>query len=166
VRSCISCAYSCTNPTSEPRVDGHGPATIQGVTSYKAERTEPESTSPRLEELKSKKERAQNTSKRAKKATEAIDAYMAQLDASNLDISKLGEAMDVYDTTGEKWGGKTLGIEKEIEVLDEQISKELEALENKVLNKKLRGVIVLDLYSDEGGDVSVNVIYGMYPCSV
>ena len=143
------------------RVEGHGPAVIQGVVSYKAEMAEPDSSSPRLDDLENKKEQAEKALKRARKATGAIDAYMAGLDASKLDISKLGEAMDVYDETGEKWGGKALDLEKEIEALDKEISKEREGLGSKVLNKKLRGVVVLDLFSDQGGDVSVDLIYGV-----
>ena len=123
---------------------------------------EPDRSSPRLDDLEKKKEQAQNALKRARKATGAIDAYMTGLDASKLDISKLGEAMDVYDEAGEKWGGKALNLEKEIEALDKEISKEREGLGNKIINKKLRGVVIIDLFSDQGGDMSINLIYGVY----
>jgi len=144
------------------RVEGHGAATIQGVISYKAEMAEPDSSSPHLSDLENKKEQAQCALKRARKVTGAIDAYMAGLDASKLDISKLGDAMDVYDEAGEKWGSKALNLEKEIEALDKEISKEREGLGNQIVNKKLRGVVILDLFADQGGDVSINLIYGVY----
>ncbi|KAF8961396.1 hypothetical protein BDZ97DRAFT_1759956 [Flammula alnicola] len=92
------------------RVEGRGPATILGVSSSTMERGKPQQTSPRLDELNAKKAKVKNALSRCKKARKALDNYIGKIDIQHLDVSKLGEAMDVYDTTEEKWDDKIVVI--------------------------------------------------------
>ncbi|KAF8874253.1 hypothetical protein CPB84DRAFT_1853669 [Gymnopilus junonius] len=66
------------------RVEGRGAALIQG-------------------ELKIKEAKAKHALERCKKAIGSIDQYMGNISVEHLDISKLGKAMDIYDTTEDKW---------------------------------------------------------------
>jgi hypothetical protein len=115
-----------------------------------------------LDELDGKKVIAKNTLERCKKALKAIDAYVDKLDVEHLDISKLGEAMDIYDSTEEKWEKKIILIEKEIASLDMQISDEELRLEKKIGNKKLRTQVVVGLYAESAAELEITLIYGAF----
>ena len=121
---------------------------------------ERDDASPLLDELEDKKLRAKNTLERCKKALKAIDTYVDKLDVENLDISKLGEAMNIYDSTGEKWEERIILVKKEIASLDEKIDEEKLRLEKKIGNKKLRTQVVVGLYTESAGEVEITVIYG------
>ena len=142
------------------RVEAIGPAIIQGVTASKVDLQEPENTSPLLEELKDKRLRAVNTVERYKKTLKAIDTYIDKLNVEHLDISALGKAMDIYNTTEEGWENKITLVEKEIVSLDKKIEEEKLRLEKQVGNKRLRTQIVVGLYAETAGEVEIIVIYG------
>ena len=133
---------------------------IQGVTASKVDMQEPDDTSPLLEELEDKKLRAVNTLERCKKTLKAIDTYIEKLDVEHLDISGLGEAMETYDSTEEKWEDKIILIKKEIISLDKKIKEEGLRLEKQVGNKKLRTQVMVGLYAESAGEVEITVIYG------
>lgn len=122
---------------------------------------EPKETSPLLEELNAKKERANNALQRCRKALQAVDKYMGNISIEHLDVSKLGEAMDIYDTTEEKWDDKILEIQKELEGIKASINQETDRLENTVENKKLRTNVVVGLIADSPAELEITLIYGM-----
>ncbi|PPQ85972.1 hypothetical protein CVT25_001670 [Psilocybe cyanescens] len=142
-------------------VEGRGAAIIQGVTAFKAEMEEPKETSPLLEELNAKKERANNALQRCRKALQAVDKYMGNISIEHLDVSKLGEAMDIYDTTEEKWDDKILEIQKELEGIKASINQETDRLENTVENKKLRTNVVVGLIADSPAELEITLIYAV-----
>ncbi|KIM43920.1 hypothetical protein M413DRAFT_25436 [Hebeloma cylindrosporum] len=143
------------------RVESIGPAIIQGVTASKVDIQEREDTSPLLDELEDKKLKTENTLERCRKALKAIDTYVGKLDVEHLEISKLGEAMDVYDSTGEEWEDKIILVKKEIVSLNKKIKAEELRLEGKVGNKKLRTQVVVGLYAESAGEVEITVIYAV-----
>jgi predicted nucleic acid-binding Zn-ribbon protein len=121
---------------------------------------EPDDASPLLDELKDKKLRAMNTIERCKKALKAIDTYIDKLVVEHLDISKLGEAMDIYDSTEEGWEDKIILLNKEIVSLDKKIEEEESRLRKQVGSKKLRTQVMVGLYAELAGEVEITVIYG------
>lgn len=121
----------------------------------------PDSSSPLLKELDNKKEKMNNVLKRCRKALEAIDKYMNNISIESLDISKLGEAMDIYDTTEQKWDERIIDIKKEMENIDSQIIQETERLEKLVENKKLRTNVAMGLFTESPAEVEIILIYGM-----
>lgn len=143
------------------RVEGRGAAIIQGVTAFKAEMQEPETTSPLLKDLNERKERAKNALERSRRALQAIDKYMGNISIEHLDISKLGESMEIYDNTEEKWEDKILQLQSEIETLGTQINQEEERLESAGEHKKLRTKVVMGLVVDSPADLEIILIYGM-----
>jgi DNA repair exonuclease SbcCD ATPase subunit len=124
---------------------------------------EPDDTSPLLDELKDKKLRAMNTLERCKKALKAIDTYIDKLVVEHLDISRLGEAMDIYDSTEEGWEDKIILLNKEIVSLDKKIEEEESRLRKQVGSKKLRTQVMVGLYAELAGEVEITVIYGAFP---
>ena len=59
-----------------------------------------------LDELSQREGKATNALARCKKVVKSIEDYMGRLDVEHLGISKLGEAINVYDTTQGKWDDK------------------------------------------------------------
>ncbi|KAH9475079.1 Protein F37C4.5 [Psilocybe cubensis] len=143
------------------RVEGRGSAIIQGVTSFKAEMKDPDTSSPLLEELNVKKERAKNALERCNRALQAINKYMGNISIEHLDISKLGEAMEIYDTTEEKWDDKIIQLKREFETLETQITEESDRLEKSGENKKLRTKVVMGLVANHPADLEIIVIYAV-----
>ena len=143
-----------------PRVEATGPAIIQGVTASKVDMQEPDDTSPLLEELEDKRLKAVNTIERCKKTLKAIDTYIDKLEVEHLDISGLGEAMDIYNSTEERWEDKIILVKKEIVLLDKKIEEEKLRLQKQVGSKKLRTQVVVGLYAELAGEVEITVIYG------
>jgi len=144
-----------------PRVEVIGPAIIQGVTPSKVDMKQPDDTSPLLEELEDKRLRAENTIERCKKTLKAIDTYIDKLNVEHLDISELGNAMDIYDSTEEGWENKITLVEKEIVLLDKKIEEEKLRLQKQVGDKRLRTQVVVGLYAESAGEVEITVIYGV-----
>ncbi|KAF8900862.1 hypothetical protein CPB84DRAFT_1815328 [Gymnopilus junonius] len=156
----ISCLPNVVDHDSI-RVEGKGPAIIQGVTASKVDMQQPDRTSPLMEELRDKKDKVQNALDRCKKAINVIDSYMDNISIEHLDVSKLGEAMDVYDTTEEKWDGKVHDLEKELKLVNDQIVNETKRLESVVGNRKLRTQVIIDLVAMEAAELGINLIYAV-----
>ncbi|KAF8881696.1 hypothetical protein CPB84DRAFT_237037 [Gymnopilus junonius] len=143
------------------RVEGRGAALIQGVTAFKDKVRTPDETSPLLKELKIKEAKAKHALERCKKAIGSIDQYMGNISVEHLDISKLGEAMDIYDTTEDKWDSKMFDLEEELEAIEKQIEVERKRLGASVGNKKLRTVVAIDLYAADPAELKVNLLYAV-----
>lgn len=141
-------------------MEGRGAALIQGVTAFKDKVQTPDESSPLLEELKVKKGKAEHGIERCKKAISAIDNYMGNISVEHLDVSKLGEAMDIYDTTEDKWDSKIFELEEELRLTEKQIDEEAKRLKANVGNKKLRTNVIIDLYATDPAELKVNLLYG------
>ncbi|PPQ67434.1 hypothetical protein CVT26_007228 [Gymnopilus dilepis] len=143
------------------RVEGRGAAVIQGVTAFKQGLQAPDETSPLLDELKVKKAKVGHAIERCKKAIGAVDAYMGNISVEHLDISKLGEAMDIYDTTEEKWDSKVLELEEELRAIEGQIEAEKKRLKESGGNRQLRTVVasaaVSQAHWEAGYDLRVDL---------
>ena len=142
------------------RVEGKGPATIHGVTSSKLEMEEFPDTSPAMYQLSQNEEKTANALARGKKVAQSIDKYMEKLDVEHLDISKLGEAMDIYDATQEKWDDKILQLVQKIEDIKTEKEAELDRLTDQGINKKLRTQAVIGLFAERDAEIELFLIYG------
>lgn len=150
------------------RIEGRGNALIQGVSASKIPLSWfPETSSALLEELKNKKAIASSALERYKKATSAIGKYMDTLTVEHLDISKLGQAMDVYDATEGKWEEKTRAVEAELAKLELEMIEEERKLEfgEEKGKRKLRTKVEIGLFraDEDEGDVEIVLVYGAFP---
>ncbi|KAF8813462.1 hypothetical protein BYT27DRAFT_7158363 [Phlegmacium glaucopus] len=143
------------------RVEGKGPAIIHGVTSSKVKMAELPDSSPLLDELYAKEDKAANALARCKKAVESIEGYVGKLNVEHLDISKLGEAMDVYDITREKWDDKILRLVQEIEDIRAQKEAERVRLGDSGIDNKLRTQAVIGLYAEQAAEIDIYLIYAV-----
>ena len=91
---------------------------------------------------------------------------MEKLDVEHLDISKLGEAMDVYDATQEKWDDKTLQLIQKIKDIEKETEAELDLLKDQGINKKLRSQAVIELFAERDAEIELFLIYGNYSFSL
>ena len=119
-------------------------------------------TSPLLDELSQKEEKAENALARCRKAVGSIEEYMGKLAVEHLDISKLGEAMDVYDTTQQKWDDKILQFLQEIKDIQDTKAAEMKRLADRGINKKLRTQAVIGLFAERAAEIELALIYGNY----
>ena len=119
-------------------------------------------TSPLLDELSQKEEKAKNALARCRKAVGSIEEYMGKLAVEHLDISKLGEAMDVYDTTQQKWDDKILQFLQEIKDIQDTKAAEMKRLADRGINKKLRTQAVIGLFAERAAEIELALIYGNY----
>ena len=142
------------------RVEGKGPATIHGVTSSKLEMKRDPQISPLMDELFQKEVKAANALARCKKVVQSIEEYMGKLDVEHLDILKLGEAIDVYDITQEKWDDKIFRLEHEIKDIQDKKEDELERLRDQGINKKLRTQAVIGLFAERAAEMEIFLTYG------
>jgi uncharacterized protein YukE len=119
-------------------------------------------TSPVMNQLSQNEEKAANALARCKKVAQSIDKYMEKLDVEHLDISKLGEAMDVYDATQEKWDDKILQLIQKIEDIKTEKEAESDRLTDQGINKKLRTQAVIELFAERDAEIELFLIYGNY----
>ncbi|KAF8150953.1 hypothetical protein B0H34DRAFT_665975 [Crassisporium funariophilum] len=141
------------------RVEGRGAVTIHGVASSKLEMEDAPTTSIALSEISEKELKAESALERCKKASKSIQDYMSKLDVQYLDITKLGDAMDIYDNTQEKWDEKIIKIESALDAMKEARRVEEEKLANKGVNKKLRTQAVIGLFAEQEAEVEMILIY-------
>ena len=119
-------------------------------------------TSPVLYQLSQNEEKAANALARCKKVAQSIDKYMEKLDAEHLGISKLEEAMDVYNATQEKWDDKILQLLQNIEDIKKEKEAELNRVRDQGIDKKLRTQAVIGLFAERDAEIELFLIYGNY----
>lgn len=113
-----------------------------------------------MDDLEDKRSLIKTALDRAEKARKIIDNYMDQITVEHLDVSKLGEAMDVYDCTDEKWEIRVRELKKELNTLDEQIKAEADRLVANDIPVTLRTKVVIDFYAEHQNDLEIVLIYG------
>ncbi|KAF4622102.1 hypothetical protein D9613_009536 [Agrocybe pediades] len=146
------------------RVQGRGPVIIKGVSAFKAGRsaaTEGKFSSDLLDTLTDKRQRIVNAKERAEKARLVIGRYMDGITIEHLDISKLGEATDVYDETDGKWEEKIWSLEDQLRDVDRNIREEKDKLSQGEIPVKLRTRVVLDLHAAVETELDIVLIYAV-----
>ncbi|KAF9557522.1 hypothetical protein CPC08DRAFT_710326 [Agrocybe pediades] len=145
------------------RVEGRGSAIIKGVSAFKAERKDEDEdlSSEVLDKLNEQRQRIASSKGRAEKARKVIGSYVGSIAVEHLDISKLGEAVDVYYSTDEKWDNKIRELEEEIKSLDQRIKAESDEISKPEIPVKLRTKVVIDVYADAENDLDIILVYAV-----
>lgn len=87
---------------------------------------------------------------------------MKNITVEHLDVAKLGEAMEVYDTTYAKWETKVLALDDQLRVLEEEVKNEGKKVKTGDIPIKLRTKVVIDLFAEAESEMDIILIYGKY----
>lgn len=80
----------------------------------------------------------------------------------HLDISKLGEVVDTYDTMEEKWDDRLAQLELELDAISEEIRDEKNHLQAKASsNLNMRTRVAIQLVAT-AGEVEIDISYGTF----
>jgi len=142
-------------------VEGRGGAVIQGVTAFKDSNIDAaRPMSVHLVEFTRERSRLRNEKERAANARDVVDSYMKNITVEHLDVTKLGETMEVYDTTYAKWENKVLMLDEQLRLLGEKIKTEEDRLKIGDIPIKLKTKVVIDLYAEVENELEIFLIYG------
>ncbi|KAJ7268023.1 hypothetical protein C8J57DRAFT_1450382 [Mycena rebaudengoi] len=125
------------------RVEGRGAATIHDVTVSSAKGVHIPTTSPELTVLLRKKAKISSALARCEKSLASLEQYLGSLTVQHLEVSKLENVMDNYDSTGGKLDDK----KAEIAVPHE--------------NDKLRVKAAINVFAQAAGNVEIALIYAV-----
>ncbi|KAJ7149203.1 hypothetical protein C8R43DRAFT_925110 [Mycena crocata] len=143
------------------RVEGRGAATIHDVTVSMAKGEHVASTSPKLRELLDKREKKSNALTRCEKALAALQQYLGSLTVQHLEVSKLENVLENYESTGERLDAKKAELTEELRLLDADISAERAAIAVPHENDKLRTKAAIGVFAQKEGNVEIALIYAV-----
>jgi len=150
----------CThNADTVTRVRCTGNATITDVSTALLSRKSTGS-SPRLAELNLKLSNLTHSLDRVQTARSSINGFVQSIDIERLDISKLGDAMDVYEAAEEKWDVKLVELELEIDMLKEQIAEEEDTLREEKKSENLaRTEVTVNIHATSAQKIELEIMY-------
>jgi hypothetical protein len=144
----------------ERRVEGRGAATIHDVTVSIAKKEYTPTSSPKLTELSNKREKTKNALVRCEKALRSLEQYVNALTVKHLEVSKLADALESYDSTGERLDAKKSQLTEELRLIDAEITVERAQLTVPHEDNKLRTTTAIGVFAQEAGNVEIALIYG------
>jgi predicted nuclease with TOPRIM domain len=142
------------------RVEGRGAATIHDVTVSMARGQHTPTSSPKLTELLKKREKTANALKRCEKSLASLQQYLDSLTVEHLEVSKLADVLESYDSTGERLDAKKSELSEELRLIDVEIEEERVDLAAPQDNDKLRTKAAIGVFAQTAGNVEIALIYG------
>jgi len=157
--STYQCFISC-------RVEGRGAATIHDVTISTIAPPPIPTSSPLLVELLSKQKRVEKSLARTLKSLSSLETYLSSLKAEHLQVTKLQEVVEQYDSTAGDLDEKVTELEKELKETEEAIKEERKRLAGPTGNEKLNLKATIGVFADSEGEIKIALIYGTWyePC--
>ncbi|TFK38940.1 hypothetical protein BDQ12DRAFT_745564 [Crucibulum laeve] len=147
------------------RVEGQGSATIHDVSLSSTARPLESKSSPELAELEAKKEHLQRTFRRVKKSMEALEKYLDTLTVEHVEVGQAGKVVADYNETAEGLDMKTLGLQKELKLVDEEIFAEKKKLVQSTEATKLSMKAEIGIFAHQHGEVTIRLIYAVNSAS-
>ena len=144
------------------RVEGRGAATIHDVTISTITPPPIPTTSPLLVELLSKQKRAEKALARTVKSLSSLEVYISSVRAEHLDVTKLREVVEEYDSTAGDLDEKITALEKELKETEKAIKEERKRLAGPTGNEKLNLKATIGVFADKEGEVNIALIYGTW----
>ncbi|KAF7367401.1 hypothetical protein MSAN_00802700 [Mycena sanguinolenta] len=147
--------------TESLRVEGRGAATIHDVTVSMAKGEHIPTSSPKLSELLSQREKTANALARCEKALTSLEQYLGSLTVQHLEVSHLDKVLEQYDSTGGRLDVKKTELTEELRRLDAEISDERVLIAVPHENSKLRMQAAIGVFADSEGAVEIALIYAV-----
>ena len=142
------------------RVEGRGAATIHDVTLSTITPPPIPTSSPLLVELLSKEKRVEKALGRTIKSLLSLETYLSSLKAEHLQVTKLQEVVEQYDSTAGNLDEKVTELEKELKETQEAIKEERKRLAGPTGNEKLNLKATIGVFADSEGEIKIALIYG------
>ncbi|KAJ7456145.1 hypothetical protein FB451DRAFT_1143590 [Mycena latifolia] len=143
------------------RVEGRGAATIHDVTVSKAPEEHAPTSSSELAALFSKREKIANALARCDKSIASLEGYLKSLTVEHLEVSKLDNVMETYDSTGGKLDAKKSDLKEQLRLIDANIALERARIQAPHENERLRMKAVIGVFAETAGDVEIALIYAV-----
>ncbi|KAJ7037477.1 hypothetical protein C8F04DRAFT_952804 [Mycena alexandri] len=147
--------------TESLRVEGRGAATIHDVTVSMAKREHVPTSSPKLVELLSAREKKSNALVRCEKALASVEQYLGSLTLQHLDVSKLDTVLQHYEATGARLDAQKSELTEELRRMDGEVATEHAAIAVPHENNKLRVKAAIGVFAETAGDVEIALIYAV-----
>ncbi|KAJ6519265.1 hypothetical protein C8R45DRAFT_950782 [Mycena sanguinolenta] len=147
--------------TESLRVEGRGAATIHDVTVSMAKGEHVPTSSPKLSELSSQREKTANALARCEKALTSLEQYLGSLTVQHLEVSHLDKVLEQYDSTGGRLDAKKIELTEELRRLDAEISSERALIAVPHENSKLRMQAAIGVFAESEGAVEIALIYAV-----
>ncbi|KAF9476194.1 hypothetical protein BDN70DRAFT_882734 [Pholiota conissans] len=144
------------------KVEGRGAATIHDVTISSITPPPVPTTSPTLSALLTKQKRAQKALARALKSISSLETYLTSVNSDHLEVAKLKEVVEGYDSTAEELDNKVTELEAEIKETTDAISEEKNQLAGPTENEKLNLKAVIGVFAESEGDIKVALVYAVH----
>ncbi|KAJ7262959.1 hypothetical protein C8J57DRAFT_1183686 [Mycena rebaudengoi] len=143
------------------RVEGRGAATIHDVTVSSAKGVHIPTTSPELTVLLRKKAKISSALARCEKSLASLEQYLGSLTVQHLEVSKLENVMDNYDSTGGKLDDKKAELTEQLKTIDIEITLERARIAVPHENDKLRVKAAINVFAQADGNVEIALIYAV-----
>ncbi|KAJ7456148.1 hypothetical protein FB451DRAFT_1099072 [Mycena latifolia] len=143
------------------RVEGRGAATIHDVTVSKAPEEHVPTSSSELAALFSNREKTANALARCDKSIASLEGYLKSLTVEHLEVSKLDNVMEAYDSTGGKLDAKKSDLKEHLRLIDADIALERARIQAPHENERLRMKAVIGVFAETAGDVEIALIYAV-----
>ncbi|KAJ7119756.1 hypothetical protein C8R44DRAFT_672693 [Mycena epipterygia] len=147
--------------TESLRVEGRGAATIHDVTVSTARGEQTPTSSPNLDELQKRREKTTNALTRCGKALASLEQYLGSLAAQHLEVSKLENVLENYESTGERLDAKKSELTDELQLIDAEIAVERAKIAVPQENNKLRTKAAVGVFAQAAGNVEIALIYAV-----
>jgi len=142
------------------RVEGRGAGTIHDVTISTITPPPVPTTSPLLVELLSKQKRTEKALARTVKSLNSLDTYLCSVKAEHLQVTKLQEVVEQYDSTAAGLDEKVTRLEKDLKDTEEAIKEERKCLVGPTDNEKLNLKARIGVFADSEEEIKIALIYG------
>ncbi|KAJ7776833.1 hypothetical protein DFH07DRAFT_797953 [Mycena maculata] len=143
------------------RVEGRGAATIHDVTVSSAKGEHIPTTSPELTALLNKREKTANALERCQKSLLLLEQYLNSVTVQHLDVSKLENVLENYDSTGEKLQAKRSDLVEQLRVIDDEVALERARIAVPHENDQLRVRVAIGVFAETAGDVEIALVYAV-----
>jgi hypothetical protein len=119
-------------------------------------------SSPELTALWSKRERVADALARCQESLVALKEYLHSLTVEHLEISKLENVMESYDSAGEKLDTRKSELTEQLGLIDADIALEQARIVAPNGSQQLQMKAAIGVFAQAAGDVEIVLIYGAH----
>ncbi|KAF8187704.1 hypothetical protein BJ912DRAFT_926564 [Pholiota molesta] len=116
----------------------------------------------RLFALLARQKRVEKALARTLKSISSLETYLSSVSSEHLEVSKLKEVVQSYDSTAQELDEKVIKLEEEIEVIKEAILEEKNKLAGPSENEKLNLQAMIGVFAESEGEIKIALVYAVH----